>query len=102
LGSGRNLPGTYNINIKSPWNKKDALTLRYLREWAGLSPEDCDRFVEEWSKKGGGQLRTHREITQENVKAFTVYLRRKIIETCGSNGLDDYIKFKLKEKGVGV
>lgn len=89
-----NIPATHNVLTKSTWNKQDGLTLRALRIWAGLTPEDCDTYVEAWSH---GVWKSHKSITQDNIKAFTRYFRSKIEEQYGSEGLDDFIAAFLAE-----
>jgi len=92
-----NVPATHNVLAQSAWNRKDGLTLKALRLWAGLTPSDCDSYVDAWSH---GVWKSHKSITQDNIKAFTRYLRTKLVEEYGEEGLDEFIQTMLTEAGL--
>lgn len=66
------------------WDKQDTFALKKLGELIGLTDEQKDQMVKEWS---GGHLISRRQITQENIKAIIVFLKKRAIMELGEEAV---------------
>lgn len=90
------VPATKPTAPKAPWNKKDKLIAQKLVEWIGWTPEELERHIRAWSHGRLGR----KDITQDHIKAVNKYLRDKIVEEIGEDGIDEFINNALKREGI--
>jgi hypothetical protein len=81
---------------KQVWNKKDTTELLALRKLMGLSHKDLSPYIKDWSR---GLSSDPKDITQENIKAFNRYMRRRALESFSEEKINQAVESAWKEAG---
>jgi hypothetical protein len=78
------------------WNKKDTVELATYRKLMGFSQNDLIPYIKDWSRGLSNSLRA---ITQENIKAFNKYVRRRVLEKFSEEKINRALEEAWKEAG---
>lgn len=81
---------------KQVWNKKDTTELLALRKLMGLSHKDLPPYIKDWSR---GLSSDPKDITQENIKAFNRYMRRRALERFSEEKINQAVESAWREAG---
>lgn len=78
------------------WNKKDTTELATLRKLMKLSQKDLAPYIKDWSH---GLCQDAHAITQENIKAFNRYMRKKALEQMSEEEISRALESAWKAAG---